>query len=163
MKQIILIIAIVLICERGMAQDTTGLTGPAYAAAMKERLRKLQKENATARDATVPAPIRSEEPARAIPRPVLTGPAYAAARNQAIRRLQYNNWRAGFYGQGRTGPYYAAYSANVKANQRLWNGTWQNNYFWFYTPYRKPGTVSRLNDPWIWYSQQPYGWFQWRY
>jgi len=168
MKQIVFITAVTLMfcgCpKRPYAQDLEGLTGPAYAAAMNERLHRLQERNA-ARAATAPAPTRRvKEPARAVQRPVLTGPAYAAARSQMLYQWQRRNAATGFHGQGLTGPYYAAYEANVKANQRLWNGTWPNNFYYpYYTPPRKPGSVSRLNDPWLWYSQQPYGWFQWRY
>jgi hypothetical protein len=96
----------------------------------------------------------------------LTGPAYAAARARWLYNIQARNARN--YRTAPVGPAYAWQMANIKANQRFANGTWPNNTY-FFRPYRTPKTYLNtpafrpLSDPWMWYGQQPWGWWQWRY
>jgi hypothetical protein len=145
MRQLFLAIAIVIPVS-AMAQDPVG---PAYAAAKKQELLRLQAHNALARQV---APV---------------GPNYAAASQMRLRNLQKN---ARSRETTQVGLVYAARVASYKANQRLANGTWVNNSYLFSrrTIRIRPGTRNTpvfrgLSDPWMWFSQQVWGYWQWRY
>lgn len=110
--------------------------GPAYAAQKAAELKKLQAQK----------------------RPSLTGPAYAAARQNWLRGVQREN--AKYRGTAPVGPAYAAATQRIKANQRLRNGTWSNNTYWFSRstvrikgPYQSTPAFRGLNDPYVWGSQ----------
>jgi hypothetical protein len=129
--------------------------GPAYAAQKAAELKELQRRNAAKRVDTAPTVRPVEQPTE---QPQLTGPAYAAARQRWLRGIQRKNAR--YWGTAPVGPAYAAATQQVKANQRLWNGTWTNNMYWFSRPtvrikgpYQSTPAFRGLNDPYVWGSQ----------
>lgn len=129
--------------------------GPAYAAQKAAELKALQQRNAANRPAPAPRPAA---PPAAVEQPQLTGPAYSYARQKWLYGVQRQNAR--YWGSAPVGPAYANYNLRVKANQRLWNGTWPNNTYWFARPtvrirgpYLSTPAFRGLSDPYIWNSQ----------
>lgn len=162
MRQLFLVIALII----PVSAAAQNLTGPAYAAAKKQELLQLQAHNAAARQ--VAAQPKRAKKAKAASTKSPTGPEYAAASQARVRSLQARNARS--WGAAPVGPAYAAQVASYKANQRVWNGTWPNNSYFFSRPTVRirPSIGSTpafrgLSDPWMWHGQQPWGYWQWRY
>jgi len=115
------------------------LVGLAYAAQKAAELKKLQRNNKIGRPK------------------LLVGPAYAQAQQKHLRSIQRQN--VGYWGTAPVGPAYAASNFRIKANQRVFNGTWTNNTYWFRRPtvyikgpYRNTPSFRSLSDPYMGFS-----------